>query len=123
MTSDVKNKTYSSVQDEIDALNVSKKNKLIALALALLSALLVVIGPITLFANLLMFTNYQVTFSLLIAVFVIIFMGVLDFIYLHLVTKKQVEGLYHVWVVDLLYITIVVLALYFLLAKVVFKLM
>lgn len=123
MTSDVKNKTYSSVQDEIDALNVSKKNKLIALALAVLSALLVVIGPITLFANLLMFTNYQVTFSLLIAVFVIIFMGVLDFIYLHLVTKKQVEGLYHVWVVDLLYITIVVFAIYFLLAKVVFKLM
>ena len=123
MTSDVKNKTYSSVQDEIDALNVSKKNKLIALALAALSALLVVIGPITLFANLLMFTNYQVTFSLLIAVFVIIFMGVLDFIYLHLVTKKQVEGLYHVWVVDLLYITIVVFAIYFLLAKVVFKLM
>ena len=123
MTSDVKNKTYSSVQDEIEALNVSKKNKLIALLLAIFSALFIVIGPITLFANLLMFTNLQVAFSLAIAVFVILFMGILDVIYLHLVTKRQIEGLYHVWVVDLLYITIVVFAVYFILAKLVFKLM
>ncbi len=123
MTSDVKNKTYSSVQDEIEALNVSKKNKLIALLLAIFSALFIVIGPITLFANLLMFTNLQVAFSLAIAVLVIVFMGILDVIYLHLVTKRQIEGLYHVWVVDLLYITIVVFAVYFILAKLVFKLM
>ena len=123
MTSDVKNKTYSSIQDEIEALNVSKKNKLIALLLAIFSALFIVIGPITLFANLLMFTNLQVAFSLAIAVLVIVFMGILDVIYLHLVTKRQIEGLYHIWVVDLLYITIVVFAVYFILAKLVFKLM
>jgi hypothetical protein len=123
MTSDVKNKTYSSVQDEIEALNVSKKNKLIALLLAIFSALFIVIGPIILFANLLMFTNLQVAFSLAIAVFVILFMVILDVKYLHLVSQGQIEGLCHVWVVDLLYITIVVFAVYFILAKLVFKLM
>lgn len=123
MTSEIKNKTYSSVQDEIDALNVSKKDKLIALALSFFTGLLIVAGPITVFANLLMFENYQVTFSLLIALFIVIWVAIGDYMYLHLITKRKVEGLYHVWAIDILVIAIVVFVLYFGLAKIVFKIM
>ena len=40
MTSDIKKKTYSSIQDEIDGLNVSKKEKLIALLISAFTGLL-----------------------------------------------------------------------------------
>lgn len=123
MTSEIKNKTYSSIQDEIDALNVSKKDKLIALALSFFTGLLIVAGPITVFANLLMFENYQVTFSLLIALCIILWVAIGDYMYLHLVAKRKVEGLYHVWAIDILVIAIVVFVLYFGLAKIVFKIM
>ena len=67
MTSEVKNKTYFNIQDEIDKLNISKKEKIIALLIALASGLAIVAGPIAIFANLMMFTNYQVTLAFLIA--------------------------------------------------------
>ena len=35
MTSEVKNKTYFNIQDEIDKLNISKKEKIIALLIAI----------------------------------------------------------------------------------------
>ena len=123
MTLEIKNKTYSSVQDEIDKLNVSKKDKLIALAISFFTGLMVVAGPITLFANLLMFENYQATFALLITVFVDLWVFIGDFMYLHLITKKKVEGLYHIWAIDILIVSIVVFAIYFGLAKIVFKIM
>ena len=122
MTSEVKNKTYFNVQDEMDKLNISKKEKIIALLIALGSALLIVAGPIAIFANLMMFTNYQVTLAFLIALMVILFAFLSDFIYLHLITKRRVEGLYHVWSVDVLIVTFVVLIVCFILTKLVFKL-
>ena len=88
MTSEVKNKTYFNIQDEIDKLNISKKEKIIALLIALASGLAIVAGPIAIFANLMMFTNYQVTLAFLIALMVILFAFLVDFIYLHLITKR-----------------------------------
>jgi hypothetical protein len=122
MTSEVKNKTYFNIQDEIDKLNISKKEKIIALLIAIGSGLAIVAGPIAIFANLMMFTNYQVTLAFLIALMVILFAFLVDFIYLHLITKRQVEGLYHVWSINVLIITFVVLIVCFILTKLVFKL-
>lgn len=121
MTSELKNKTYTTVQDELDDLNASKKEKLISLGLAFITSLLLVAGPITLFANLLMFNDLVATFSFLIAVFVIIFVFLIDFIYLKLLSKRRVLGLYHVWAIDLMWIILVVFAVYYFLAKLVFK--
>ena len=122
MTSEVKNKTYFNVQDEIDKLNISKKEKIIALSSGVGSGLAIVAGPIAIFANLMMFTNYQITLAFLIALMVILFTFLADFIYLHLTTKKKVEGLYHIWSVDVLIVTFVVLIVFFILTKLVFKL-
>lgn len=122
MTSEIKNKTYSSVQDEIEELNLSKKERLISLGIALGTSLILFAGPIALFANLLMFTNYQIAFSLIIAVMVIGFIFLSDYLYLHLICKKRVEGLYHIWAVDILFVSLVVLIVYFGLIKFVFKL-
>ena len=122
MTSEVKNKTYFNIQDEMDKLNISKKEKIIALLIALASALAIVAGPIAIFANLMMFTNYQVTLAFLIALMVILFAFLSDFIYLHLITKRRVEGLYHVWCIDVFIVTFVVLIVCFILTKLVFKL-
>lgn len=122
MTSEVKNKTYFNVQDEIDKLNISKKEKIIALSIGVGSGLAIVAGPIAIFANLMMFTNYQITLAFLIALMVILFTFLADFIYLHLITKKKVEGLYHIWSVDVLIVTFVVLIVFFILTKLVFKL-
>ena len=122
MTSEVKNKTYFNIQDEMDKLNISKKEKIIALLIALASALAIVAGPIAIFANLMMFTNYQLTLAFLIALMVILFAFLTDFIYLHLITKRRVEGLYHVWCIDVLIVTFVVLIVCFILTKLVFKL-
>lgn len=122
MTSEVKNKTYFNVQDEIDKLNISKKEKIIALSIGVGSSLAIVAGPIAIFANLMMFTNYQITLAFLIALMVILFTFLADFIYLHLITKKKVEGLYHIWSVDVLIVTFVVLIVFFILTKLVFKL-
>ena len=121
MTSEVKNKTYFNVQDEIDKLNISKKEKIIALSIGVGSSLAIVAGPIAIFANLMMFTNYQITLAFLIALMVILFTFLADFIYLHLTTNKKVEGLYHIWSVDVLIVTFVVLIVFFILTKLVFK--
>ena len=59
---------------------------------------------------------------LLIALMVILFAFLVDFIYLHLITKRRVEGLYHVWSINVLIITFVVLIVCFILTKLVFKL-
>lgn len=100
MTSEIRNKTYHSVYDEIDALDISVKEKMTAIILSFIVSLAIGIGPIAVCINCLIFNNFMRLFSFGIALFVFLICFLTDFLYLHTITKKRVSGLYHIWAID-----------------------
>ena len=120
MTSEIKNKTYNSVSDEIDKLKISKKEKRLSLIISFFTAILFIAGPVAICINCFIFTNFVAFFAFLIALNVIIALFIGDFLYLHLITKGKVLGLYHIWVIDILVLSMVVICIFLFILKVFF---
>lgn len=109
MTLDSINKTYLSVRKEIIDLKINKKEKILSFLISLITSLLLMAGPIALSANLLIFKEVEALAIFLIVLFADIALFLTDMMTLKLITRGRVKGLYHIYMVDFLYITIVLL--------------
>ena len=118
MTLDSINKTYLSVRKEIKDLNISKKEKLVSFLISLLTSFLIVIGPILVLASLLVFKDIQAILAFIIMIFLDLFCFLTDFFTLKLITKDKVTGLYHIYIVDLLYVSITLLLIFCIILKI-----
>lgn len=93
-------KKYMMVMEQIGELKVSWKDKLLSLAAGLIISLLIFAGPITLFANLLIYYDTYKLFSILIFISVVMLIFITEVFYYKGITKGQIEKLYNVYLID-----------------------
>ena len=112
MTSDSINKTYLSVRSEINELKIPKKEKIFAFLISLVTSLLLILGPIALSANLFAFIELKPLALLLIILFIDLGALITNMMTLKLITRGRVNGLYHIYIVDFLYLSIILLVIF-----------
>lgn len=101
------NKTYLSVRDEIINQNYTKKDKIVAFIISLLVSSLITVGPMAIIASLLIFVDLQAICIFLICLLIALYLFLIDFLTLKILTKGNILGLYHIYIVDLLYLLFV----------------
>jgi len=112
MTLDSINKTYLSVREEIISLNVRKSEKIFSFFISLLTSLFIICGPIALSSNLFAFIEIKGLALLLILLFIDLGALLTDMMTVKLITRGKVSGLYHIYIVDILYVSIILLAIF-----------
>lgn len=85
-------KKISEINKEIEELNIPQKEKAIKALISFLISLAVVIGPIILFVNLLIYEQFRGILALGILFMVTLFMVLVQKIYYDSITKKRVQN-------------------------------
>ena len=111
-------KKISEINEEIKALNVPKKEKAIKALISFMISLAVVIGPIILFINLLIYRQYRGLLAMGILAMVTLFTIMVQKIYYESIVQKRVANINKLIIIPTMVIVILGLALIFLMAKV-----
>ena len=108
---------YKEIKNNIKELNLSKKDKIISLISAIIFSLLIILGPLTLFINLLILTDYLYLICFLIATTIAIFFYLINMFYYKFITENKIKGIYYIslinsiifWIIT--YITLIIVYL------------
>ena len=111
-------KKISEINKEIAELNIPTKEKAIKALISFLISLAVVIGPIILFINLLIYEQYRGMLAMGILIMVILFMVLVQKIYYDSITKKQVPNTNKLIIIPTMVVFFLGLVLIYLMAKV-----
>ena len=111
-------KKISEIYQEIEDLNVPRKEKAIKALISFLISLGIVIGPTILFVNLLIYERYRGILALGILAMVILFMVLVQKIYYDSITKKRVQNVNKLIIIPTMVVFFLGLVLIYLMAKV-----
>ncbi len=103
--------SYNSVTEEIEALNIPFKEKLLAFFTAILFAIIILIGPMTIIINLFIFKDLRSLLGLSIEILLILLVFLTEFFYYKGITKNQVKHLNQILTVDTMHFTAVILSI------------
>ncbi len=101
-------KKYNQVVKEIREIPNSLSSKILYAIFSLVLSALIVSGPICILINLMIFRNFQKLLAFGIATFLILFVLILDFIYIKCATKGEVKNTKVVVLTDTFIIAIAV---------------
>ncbi len=111
-------KKISEINAEIKELNVPRKEKAIKALISFIISLAVVIGPIILFVNLLIYRQYRGLLALGILAMTTILMIMVQKIYYESIVRKRVANINKLIIIPTMVVFVLGLALIYLMAKV-----
>ena len=94
-------KKYMLKSEEIKALNITRKEKLLSILAGLLISLLIFLGPIVVFANCIIYYDLYRIFYILIFTCVVAIVFLTEIFYYKGITKGQVNSLKDIYLLDL----------------------
>lgn len=94
-------KKYKEVSNLIDLKNITKKDKIIAILLSVILSILILIGPIVILINLLIFVDYLKLIAFMITTLIALIMPLSECLYLNLIAK-DVKGKIYVILIDMI---------------------
>ena len=108
---------YKKINNEFKSINLSNKDKFIALLFSFILSLIIILGPLTILINLLVYSRYLNLISFLIATLASIFIYLIFMFYYKFISDNKIKGLYFkalissliYWVI--IYITLIIIYL------------
>ncbi len=86
---------YKKIKNEFKSLNISKKDKFIALLFSFILSFLIILGPLTILINYLVYTKYLNLIYFLIATLASIFIYLIFMFYYKFISDDKIKGIYY----------------------------
>jgi hypothetical protein len=93
-------KKYMLKSNEIRALNISLKDKMLAILASFIISSIIFTGPIVLFSNLLIYYDLNWLFNSLFFASIVAMFFITEIFYYKGITKGQIDNLHHVYLID-----------------------
>ena len=100
--------SYKSIRNEFKGLNLSKKDKIIALIFAIILSFIIISGPLTIFINLLVQKRILNLLLFLIATTASVFIYLIFMFYYKFISDNKIKGLYYKALIDSLAFWIII---------------
>ncbi len=104
--------SYKNIINNIKALNLTKKDKIISILASILFSLLIILGPLTILINLLVLTRYLTLLFILIALMVCLFVYLSFMLYYKFISDNKIKGIYFISLINSIIFWIIIFIIF-----------